>query len=205
MHAKRDMNWISATSMPDSKFNTLQWKMGVPIWALGYISTLRTRNKNTGPDFWFNNPVYCWLFLFVIYSYFILPQFLMQITYRNSSHWNALFAVTIASVACHIDDQKLTAWREYLIVNNEGSNYAFSSIQRWIVYATSAITCSSLVDEPFWQLTTHKDYPDSKVHVANMRPTWVISAPDGTHVGHINLAIRICLYRRDESTFWTVA
>ena len=34
-------------------------------------------------------------------------------------------------------------------------------------------------------------YPDSKVHGANMGPTWVLSAPDGTHVGPINLAIRV--------------
>ena len=33
---------------------------------------------------------------------------------------------------------------------------------------------------------------DSKVHGANMEPTWVLSAPDGPHVGHMNLAIREC-------------
>ena len=32
--------------------------------------------------------------------------------------------------------------------------------------------------------------PDSKVHVANMGPTWVLSAPDGPHVGPMDLAIR---------------
>ena len=32
--------------------------------------------------------------------------------------------------------------------------------------------------------------PDSKVHGANMGPTWVLSAPDGPHVGSTNLAIR---------------
>ena len=32
--------------------------------------------------------------------------------------------------------------------------------------------------------------PDSKVHMANMGPTWVLSAPDGPHVGPMNLAIR---------------
>ena len=32
--------------------------------------------------------------------------------------------------------------------------------------------------------------PDSKVHGAKMRPTWVLSAPDGPHVGPMNLAIR---------------
>ena len=31
---------------------------------------------------------------------------------------------------------------------------------------------------------------DSKVHGANMGPTWVLSAPDGTHVGPMNLAVR---------------
>ena len=32
--------------------------------------------------------------------------------------------------------------------------------------------------------------PDSKFHGANMGPTWVLSAPDGPHVGPMNLAIR---------------
>ena len=31
--------------------------------------------------------------------------------------------------------------------------------------------------------------PDSKVHGANMGPTWVLSAPDGPYVGSIKLAI----------------
>ena len=35
-------------------------------------------------------------------------------------------------------------------------------------------------------------FPDSKVHWANMGPTWVLSAPDGPHVGPMNLAIRVC-------------
>ena len=35
--------------------------------------------------------------------------------------------------------------------------------------------------------------PDNKVHGANIRPTWVLSAPDGPHVGPMSLAIRECL------------
>ena len=31
--------------------------------------------------------------------------------------------------------------------------------------------------------------PDNKVHGANMGPTWVLSAPDGPHVGPMDLAI----------------
>ena len=38
-------------------------------------------------------------------------------------------------------------------------------------------------------------YPDSKAHGANMGPTWVLSAPDGPHVGPMNLAIRVLLHR----------
>ena len=33
-------------------------------------------------------------------------------------------------------------------------------------------------------------YADSKVHGANTGPIWVLSAPDGLHVGPMNLAIR---------------
>ena len=32
-------------------------------------------------------------------------------------------------------------------------------------------------------------FPDSKVHGANMGPTWVLSAPDGPDVGPMNFAI----------------
>ena len=33
--------------------------------------------------------------------------------------------------------------------------------------------------------------PDNKVHGANMRPAWVLSAPDGPHGAPMNLAIRV--------------
>ena len=36
--------------------------------------------------------------------------------------------------------------------------------------------------------------PDSKVHGANMGPTWVLSAPDGPNVGPMNLAILEGIY-----------
>ena len=53
-----------------------------------------------------------------------------------------------------------------------------------------------------------KLYPDSKVHGANMGPTWVLSAPDGPYVGPIHLALRIFktdwLENKDNSlpSFW---
>ena len=38
---------------------------------------------------------------------------------------------------------------------------------------------------PIWE-----QLPDGKVHGVNMGPTWVLSAPDGPHVGPMNLAFR---------------
>ena len=40
-------------------------------------------------------------------------------------------------------------------------------------------------------------FPDSKIHGANMGPTWVLSAPDGPHVGPMNLAIRVVTWFPD--------
>ena len=45
-------------------------------------------------------------------------------------------------------------------------------------------------------LQRQRRIPDSKVHGANMGPTWVLSAPDGPHVGPMNLAMRDKLNRR---------
>ena len=43
----------------------------------------------------------------------------------------------------------------------------------------------------FWAPHRKGSFPDSKVHEANMGPTWVLSAPDGSHVGPMNLAISV--------------
>ena len=42
-------------------------------------------------------------------------------------------------------------------------------------------------------IETPISFPDSKVHGSNMGTTWVLSAPDGSHVGPMNLATRVKL------------
>ena len=44
-------------------------------------------------------------------------------------------------------------------------------------------------------------YPDSKVHGANIGPIWVLLAPDGPHVGPMNVAIRVVTGRHYDSVF----
>ena len=39
-------------------------------------------------------------------------------------------------------------------------------------------------------------YPDSKVHGANMGPTWGQQDPGGPHVGPMNLTIRVCIQKK---------
>ena len=48
----------------------------------------------------------------------------------------------------------------------------------------------------------NKTSPDSKVHGANMGPTRVQSAPDGPHVGPMNLAIRVHMRSRQRPTVY---
>ena len=45
-------------------------------------------------------------------------------------------------------------------------------------------SCSTILPD------SNNNNPDSKVHGASMRPTWVLSAPDGPHVSPMILAIR---------------
>ena len=47
------------------------------------------------------------------------------------------------------------------------------------------------VDTVISKFHKHCANPDSKVQGANMGPTWVLLAPDGPHVGPMNLAIRV--------------
>ena len=48
-------------------------------------------------------------------------------------------------------------------------------------------------------------YPDNKVYGANMGPTWVLSAPDGPHVGPMNLVIKaVASQDFDELTHWSL-
>ena len=45
-------------------------------------------------------------------------------------------------------------------------------------------------------------YPDSKVCGANMGPTWVLSAPDGPHVGPMNFVIWVVVLPSRIGQLW---
>ena len=61
----------------------------------------------------------------------------------------------------------------------------------WLGYQTDKISNSHKVP-----------HPDSKLHGANMRPTWVLLAPDGPHVGPMKIAIRACITLTGQGQQW---
>ena len=62
-----------------------------------------------------------------------------------------------------------------------------SSVKRFMLSLWVSFTVLTNIS---WYRPVHK-YPDSEVHGANMGPTWVLSAPDGPHVGPMYLAIKV--------------
>ena len=69
------------------------------------------------------------------------------------------------------------------------------------MYWYSAL-CSSIISVYEWS-SEQLSIPESKVHGANMGPTWALSAQDGPHVGPMNLTIMDgmckCSLRQDQS------
>ena len=60
----------------------------------------------------------------------------------------------------------------------------------WIKYFPRDVSIA-LTEHMFHSIKTHlSTIPDSKVRVASIVPTWVLSAPGAPHVGPMNLAIR---------------
>ena len=59
----------------------------------------------------------------------------------------------------------------------------------WVSYGSPMSTGWESNDGTFMSVRLWNTFPDSKVHGANMGPTWVLSSPGGPHVGPKNLAI----------------
>ena len=51
----------------------------------------------------------------------------------------------------------------------------------------------TIVGSPLSHCITKVAFPDSKIHGANVGPTWGRQDPGGPHVGHMNLAIWVAL------------
>ena len=87
---------------------------------------------------------------------------------------------------------------EWWFLNSYEIHCAISLLSPLLINSCSMVSCCSFAVgmltvgqiEPRSACRSGR-FPDSKVHGANMGPTWVLWAPDGPHVGPMNLAIRL--------------
>ena len=107
------------------------------------------------------------------------------------------------------DNDLLPGWHQAIICTNAGilliqtlgtnfseiHTFSFKKCIENIVWRMAAILSWPQYGN-FVVSGIHMQYtPNSKIHGAKMGPTWVLSAPGGTHFGPINLAIRVWAYR----------
>ena len=99
---------------------------------------------------------------------------------------------TIGTLAIHFSIPRHTALWSFYLISSESkqacvqkhiqadSNHTIKALHHWFYVLRLAEK----------QASNAEMIPDSIVHGANMGPTWVLPAPDGPHVGPMNLAIR---------------
>ena len=73
-------------------------------------------------------------------------------------------------------------------------NIVFVHPSRYLL-CSICLSCSKQLYDIFSMTICWWFFPDSKVHGANMGPTWVLSAPDRPHGGPMNLVIRVSTLR----------
>ena len=90
-------------------------------------------------------------------------------------------------------------WHETLLSLYFSIHAMFPSLQHdlfwnWVLCPIKwgwHVIFANAIDIQAKTLLFSSQFPDSKVHVTNMGPTWVLSAPGGSHVGPMNFAIRV--------------
>ena len=101
--------------------------------------------------------------------------------------------------SCHLVRPQLSlSWSIFLSSKECWNSHPGSWLKRlpdwnasWSNPPCNALLISiNFIQKSFLLIMAEKKSPDSKVHGANMGPTWVLSAPGGPHVGPMDLAIR---------------
>ena len=94
-------------------------------------------------------------------------------------------------------DAWFTKWKQMhcVILSNYNdvimSSMASQTSNLTIVYSTVCLVKSQIKEN----IKAPRHCPDSKVHGANLGPTWVLWVPDGPHVGPMDFVIRVAFVR----------
>ena len=121
----------------------------------------------------------------------------------SKQSWGWWFETQLRSLWCHCNEKwcgdkplkaQLKTGTDPIILswNNDGLQ-SFWSFTKYCMTLLLLLMSTKNICAQNTNCCLHllEGYPDSKVYGANMGPTWVLSAPDGPHVGPMNFAIRV--------------
>ena len=85
-------------------------------------------------------------------------------------------------------------WHTYVLtfsvkIDLDGNAFVIWNIYKMYLYVLS-FWCTANIKLNTMLHWENRNNPDSKIHGANMGPTWILSAQDGPHVGPMNRATR---------------
>ena len=118
--------------------------------------------------------------------------FIEEIRFNKSSISSRPQCVILIAVVL-TDDTKLkplthSHWR---IANNATSNRRAHFVWKWYRYQPHVLQRKQRIYS--FKQSCSVQFPGTHiVRLANMGPTWVLMSPGGSHVGPMNLAIRVC-------------
>ena len=114
-----------------------------------------------------------------------LPHFRSLIVRRLTHRLTSRLSQDIAPVIVTLTAVHLWWWVFFV---SWSDNFIISSCL--LVYLGKECMAKASFDISYLSFRIGNNIPDSKAHWANMGSTWVLSAPDGPHVGTKNLAFR---------------
>ena len=125
----------------------------------------------------------------------VMPCSLMTPKHYLNQCWHGIFDIYPSTISKNIHKM----WLQHLLIRwleKDIKILCISARGQWVkwfnyLFSFLIIYTQSYFRWQFYQLSVYNTVPDSKVHGVNMGPTWSLSAPDGPHVGPMNLAIRV--------------
>ena len=110
---------------------------------------------------------------------------------ENSLGWERICVCEQIRFGCHINKRnfinEIIQLKRSMIYWYE---IIFLKLGRSIIIRNFFLTSYTEPDRLHLKILYLQGDPDSKVHGTNTGPTWILSAPDGPHVGPMNLAVR---------------
>ena len=118
----------------------------------------------------------------------LLKTIIRDVVRRPLEIW-AKASNPIVSPPCYVWHLQIDRNPTYYPACRYPSTFTWGSGFNTVLSSICNIHVELLASNEPWEISV--SYTNSKVHGANMGPAWALVAPDGPHVGPMNLAIRV--------------